>query len=321
LRVLLTGGFGYVGGRLAQSLAGRADFQLTLGTRRTLAAPSWAPEAAVVVTDWSSERELTRVCRGMDAVVHLAGMNATDCARDPVAALAFNGDATERLLRAAIEQRVTRFIYLSTAHVYGAALSGSVDESTRPEPRHPYATSHQAGENVVLAANAARAIQGIVVRLSNSFGAPMEPDADCWSLLTNDLCRQAVVAHQMVLRTAGQQRRDFIALSEACRAITHLLIAPSSAVAPGLFNVGGGWAPRLSEMAELAASRVEAVLGFRPEIHLGTTHDAVGEGDLDFGMRRILDSGFVPRSEAKLEELDRLVTFCARHAVMARVSA
>lgn len=321
MKVLLTGGFGYIGGRLAQSLAGSADFELTLGTRRAAAAPAWAPEAAVAVTHWSSDAELARICRGMDAIVHLAGMNAAACAQDPVAALAFNGAATARLLRAAIEQRVTRFIHVSTAHVYGAALSGGVDESTCPEPRHPYATSHRAGEDAVLAANAARAIQGIVVRLSNSFGAPVEPDVDCWSLLTNDLCRQAVVAHQMVLRTAGRQRRDFVAVSEVCRAITHLLGAPVSAVAPGLFNVGGAWAPRLVEMAEIAASRVEAVLGFRPEIRLGATHDVVGEGDLSFNVDRIRGSGFVLRPEARLEELDRLIAFCARHGVMAGVSA
>jgi UDP-glucose 4-epimerase len=321
LRILLTGGFGYLGGRLAQMLSGAAGYELTLGTRRYRAAPAWASQAAVAMTDWASERELARVCQGMDAIVHLAGMGGAACAADPVAALAFNGGATARLLRTAVEQRVMRFIYLSTAHVYGAALAGNVDETTCPEPRHPYASSHRAGEEVVLAANAARAIQGIVVRLSNSFGAPMEPDADCWSLLTNDLCRQAVVAHQMVLRTDGQQRRDFVALSEACRAVTHLLTAPSSAIVPGLFNVGGGWAPRLVEMAGVAASRVEAVLGFRPEIRLGTAVDAVGEGELRYGIDRLLNSGFVPRPEAQLEELDRLIAYCARNSAMAGVNA
>jgi UDP-glucose 4-epimerase len=315
LRILLTGGLGYLGGRLAQTLAGAPDHELILGTRRRVAAaPPWLPQATIAAMDWSDERELARVCRGMDAIVHLAGMNAKACAKDPLGALAFNGVATARLLRAAIEQGVSRFIYLSTAHVYGAALSGSVDEKTCPAPRHPYATSHRAGEDAVLMAHAAGTVQGIVVRLSNSFGAPVEPEVDCWSLLVNDLCRQAVATRQMVLRTAGQQRRDFVAISDACRAIVHLLKAPAAIVAEGLFNVGSGWAPTLLEMAEKAASRVESVLGFRPQIRTGVARDAVGDGKLDFGIRRILDTGFEWPQQSIVEELDRLIVFCARHA-------
>jgi UDP-glucose 4-epimerase len=282
LRILLTGGLGYLGGRLAQTLAGAPDHELILGTRRRVAAaPPWLPQATIAAMDWSDERELARVCRGMDAIVHLAGMNAEACAKDPLGALAFNGVATARLLRAAIEQGVSR---------------------------------HRAGEDAVLMAHAAGTVQGIVVRLSNSFGAPVEPEVDCWSLLVNDLCRQAVATRQMVLRTAGQQRRDFVAISDACRAIVHLLKAPAAIVAEGLFNVGSGWAPTLLEMAEKAASRVESVLGFRPQIRTGVARDAVGDGKLDFGIRRILDTGFEWPQQSIVEELDRLIVFCARHA-------
>src|SRR5205807_10500909 len=114
-----------------------------------------------------------------------------------------NGLVTARLARAAAKQGTARFIYLSSAHVYGAALSGHVDEHTCPAPRHPYATSHRAGEDAVRLACDGSAMAAIVVRLANAFGAPVDPAVDCWHLVTNDLCRQAVKTRRAVLKTPG----------------------------------------------------------------------------------------------------------------------
>src|SRR5207302_2088026 len=110
---------------------------------------------------------------------------------------------------------------------------------------------------------------GVVVRLSNAFGAPVDPATECWHLVTNDLCRQAVTLRRAVLKTQGSQRRDFIAVAEVCRAITHLLQLPKPRLGDGLFNLGGGWAPTLLQMAQLVAARVEACLGFQPEVIRG----------------------------------------------------
>ena len=311
--MLLTGGFGYLGGRLAEALAVSAQHHVTLATRRAITVPLAALHANAIRISWDSDADLLRACDGMEAVVHLAGMNAADCARDPVAALEFNGVGTARLILAAANMRVARFIYVSTAHVYGSALTGSVDERTCPDPLHPYATSHRAGEDAVRLAHRSHSIEGIVVRLSNSFGAPVDPNANCWSLVTNDLCRQAVQSGRAVLRSGGNQRRDFTPISEACRAIEHLLGRPGSGLGDGLFNVGSGWAPTLSEMSDLVAARVEAIVGVRPKFERGAAGDAVSFADLSYSVTKLLSTGFSPCRHAIVEELDRLVRFCIQH--------
>lgn len=313
MRILLTGGLGYLGGRLTESLLGAGQrHEIVLGTRGTKQPPDWASQGKVVAIDWASDSSLAQACRNVDVVVHLAGMNAADCARDPAVALDVYRAGTSRLVHAAVSQGVTRFVYVSTAHVYGAALSGNVDESTKPQPRHPYATSHFAAEEVVRASRANGAIEAVVVRLSNSFGAPADASANCLTLLTNDLCQQAVRDRCMVLRTAGTQRRDFVAMSEACRAIGHLLAAPVGRLGDGLFNVGSGTALTILQMAQMAVDRVRAVLGFAPVLQVGEAVDAVGNELDSFSVRRLIDSGFVPRPGATVEELDRLVAFAAR---------
>jgi len=310
LKVLVTGGFGYLGGRLAQALACSRDYDVTLATRRTIR--PLASSAIITGVDWTSDVELQRACEGINAVVHLAGMNAADCASDPVAALECNGMCTARLLRAAVRQRVTRFLYLSTAHVYGAELKGCVDEQTRLGARHPYATSHRAGEDAVRFAHDTGAISGLVIRLSNSFGAPADPGVDCWSLVTNDMCWQAVNTRCMVLRSTGTQRRDFVPVSEVCRALAHLMAMSEAELGDGVFNVGGSWAPTILEMAEYIAARVEIVLGFRPRIALGTDRDSVGDQPLEYCVKKLISSGFDMRRDAVVEELDRLIIFCTQ---------
>jgi UDP-glucose 4-epimerase len=309
MRVLITGGFGFVGGRLAQFLAAREVYEIVLGTRKQAESPPWLPQAKVVQAQWSSLAALEQVCAGVDAVVHLAGINAVDCAADPVAALEFNGVATARLLQAAIHQGVKRFTYLSTAHVYGSPLSGAITEDSCPGSLHPYATSHRAGEDVVRAAHERREIEGIVIRLSNSYGAPAHGDANCWMLLVNDLCRQAASTQNMVLRSTGLQRRDFVPLSDVCRAIDHLQHQPGAHLGRGLFNVGGEWSPSVIEVARLVQERCEAALGFRPALTRVSPQAGEIAPDLDYQLNALRQSGF--RSGAdRVGEIDRLLDFC-----------
>lgn len=265
-RILVTGGFGYVGGRVAQVLANQPHTHVVLGSRVPKEPPEWLPTASVVVTSWYEPERLRQACSGVDTVLHFAAMNEIDAARDPAGALEMNGVATVRLLEVAKAEKVERFIYLSTAHVYGIPLVGCIDETTCPRPIHPYATSHRAAEDVVLAAHDTGAVIGLVLRLSNGFGVPAHSEVNRWTLLVNDLCRQAVTTGQLVLRSAGLQRRDFVTLTDVGRAITHLIDLPAQNVGNGIFNIGGAWALTVMEMTLLVADRCKAILGFHPEI-------------------------------------------------------
>ena len=308
-RILITGGFGYVGGRLALHLTRAADKQIALGTRSPGPSPDWLRTAAVVETPWHSDQALDRACKSMDAVIHVAGMNAQECTADPVGALEMNGVATARLLRSAIRCGVKRFIYVSTAHVYGP-LRGSITEDTCAVSLHPYATSHRAGEDAVLFAHEQQAIQGVAIRLSNSFGPPTHGGVNCWALLVNDLCRQAVRTKRLVLRSSGTQRRDFITLTDACRGIAHLLDIGSERLGNGLYNLGGKWSPTVIQMTERIATCCQKLFGHRPEIvrpRTGLDEDAE---DVDYRIDKLSSSGFTLTRDVDAEIIGTL-NFCA----------
>lgn len=309
MRVLITGGFGYLGGRLAQFLATEAGYEILLGSRLHAESPPWLPQARVAQTQWDAQAGLEQVCAGVDAVVHLARMNAQDCTADPVAALEFNAVVTARLLRSAIGRGVKRFVYVSTAHVYASPLNGVITEETCPTSLHPYATSHRAGEDVVRAAHRRGEIEGIVVRLSNAYGAPAHKDANCWMLLLNNLCRQAVTARRMVLRSSGLERRDFITLTDACRAIGHLLDLPAEKLADGLFNLGGAWNPTLLEISLLLRKRAAQKLN--TEIPFSSAPADAGEDapSLEYCIDKLANTGFELAAD-RMVEMDLLLDSC-----------
>lgn len=308
MRILITGGLGFIGGRLGQYLH-QAGHQVVLGSRSASSPPNWLPYAEVVKVDWNDDYALEKICNRVEVVIQAAGVNAQDCATDPVTALEINGLSTARLLEAASHAGVRRFIYLSTAHVYASPLIGVVSEDTCPRNLHPYATSHLAGENVVLSANQRGQIEGVVLRLSNAFGAPMHKEVNCWMLLVNDLCRQAVTERRLTLQTAGLQRRDFVTLEDFGRALSHVIDLHKEKLGDGIFNVGGNWAPRVIDMVKLIQSRCSVVLGFTPDIIFPEPAKGVVQLDLDYRTNKLIASGFKLSGNVEAE-IDATLLFC-----------
>ncbi len=308
MRILIIGGCGFVGGRLAVHLA-EGGHEIMLGSRHACHAPFWLPQAAMVQIEWDNASALERCCKGVDLVIHAAGMNAQECAMDPVSALTFNGVATTRLVWAAIRSGVARFIYFSTAHVYASPLVGIITEESCPRNLHPYATSHLAGEQAVLSASKQAQMEGIVVRLSNAFGAPMQKEVNCWMLLVNDLCQQAVETRKLVLQTSGLQHRDFIGLTSVCRVVEALALNTQSRQSV-VCNVGSGVSQSLLAMTQQIQQRCAQVLGFEPELQ--RVQSTLYEHYPEFTFRTDNLAAFGINSESLdvSAEIDSLLRFC-----------
>jgi UDP-glucose 4-epimerase len=239
-------------------------------------------------------------------------MNAQDCAADPDAAMKVNAVATAHLIQAAIRQKVKRFIYMSTVHVYGSPLTGVITEKTKPTPVHSYALTHQAGEDAVLASHQSGEIEGIVIRLSNAYGAPADKGVNCWMLLVNDLCRQAATSGRLVLRSAGLQKRDFIPLHDVVRAIEHFIESPFDKSRGGIFNLGGEATYRIIDLVELIVERCEALLGYRPEIEQPDPVPGENSPKLNYRIDKLKETGFSLNGNIE-KEIDATLGFCNKN--------
>jgi UDP-glucose 4-epimerase len=215
--------------------------------------------------DLSDKRSLENACKNVSSIIHLASLNAQECDHDPEAALLINGLGTLNLLNAAKKMGVTKFVYFSTAHVYGSPLQGIIDENSTPRPIHDYAITHRLAEDYVLQANSNKDITGSILRLTNSVGSPLNSKANCWMLVVNDLCKQTVLNQSMELHSDELVQRDFIPISTVCSTVVDVL---TSDVLDGeIANISSSVVLTLRELTNLIADRSEVVLGFRPNIN------------------------------------------------------
>jgi len=306
MRILITGGFGFVGGRLSVHLA-QAGHQIVLGSRNASSPPFWLPQAEVAQIVWDDLYSLERACDRANIVIHAAGMNVTDSESNSTEALKVNGLSTAKLLDSAISSGVEKFLYISTGHVYKSPLTGNVQETNKLENIHPYASSHRAGEDMVRYAHQQQLIDGIVTRLSNGYGAPMHKKVDCWMLLVNDLCRQAVESGKMVLKSSGVQRRDFIPMSSVCKILSSFFTKEKQTIGDGIFNVGSGQSMTVWEMACLAKNRCEKQLN--QKISLSRTGTSNKTTDLLYSIKKLDNAGIAIKAD-HVSEIDMLVAFC-----------
>jgi UDP-glucose 4-epimerase len=311
--ILLTGGLGYVGGRVAEWLARDPNFEIFVTSRDPESAllPDWCPIDHCIRLDLLIDEDFREVCKNMDVVIHFAALNEIDSARDPERALLINSLGTEKLVRSAVSSGVKRFIYFSTAHIYRSPLEGTITETTLPRPVHPYAITHRTAEDFVLAASREGKIQGIVLRLSNSIGAPINANVDRWSLISNDLCRQVITSKEIRLKSSGIQVRDFIALSDVARAVTHMISLNADKLDNGIFNLGGEQTLSIMQLATRIQERCKLKFNFSPPI----IRQEPAAGDmgmqLTYSIEKLKSTGFHPRGNLD-QEIDNTLDFCRK---------
>jgi len=309
--VLLVGGFGNLGGRIASHLSQFQNHQIVLASRKKQAAPLWAKEAQTIQLDVTNPTTFSNIPKSVNCIVQLAATNDVDSAQNPELARSVTTEGTASLLNAAIHNGIERFVYFSTAHVYGAPLQGAFIESSSTHAVHPYATTHLEAESVVAAAHEKGDIRGIRVRLSNGFGRPMAYEAADWRTLTSDLCRQAVVEKRMEMRTDGLQERNFITKTDIARAVQHLISLPTSLISDGLFNLGGSQSLTLLAMATTIQERAQNKYSTEIPLHRpeSTTADIQ---HLNFDIHKLLNTGFL-LTEDTLGEIDDFLDMIELH--------
>ena len=307
--VLLLGGFGTIGARLAARITTADRYPLVLSSRMHRDAPPWAPHARTCVIDVADEHDWSHHLDGIDTVVHLVSLTDFQAKDDPGLARRVGVDGTRRLLEYATRHRVRRIVFLSTGHVYGTPYTGHITELTIPNPQQPYAETHLAAEELLSEAHEAGSILAIRLRLSNGFGYPMIRDNVIWQIVINDLCRQAVTSRSLTLKSPGLQQRNFIPFADVCTAIIHTIDLPEELIGNGLFNLGSNESMRVIDVARRVQARAVSVLGFEPALHVPTESVAERVTELHYDSSKLRDTGLQLTDDLDTE-IDALLRYC-----------
>ena len=288
MRVLVTGGAGFIGSHVLDSLRAAGHEPVIFDLVPSRHHPPGTYET--VLGDLTRTEVVRRAVGGCDAVIHLAAIaDVNDVVANPVLADRVNVHGTQMILEAARHERVDRVIYASTIWVYGDAPAREPDEDTPlAQPRHLYTATKLAGENYVASYNAQFEGRHTILRLGIPYGPRARPAAVVPSFIARALRGEA-----LHIAGDGRQTRQFVYVVDLADAIVAAL-APTAA--GRVYNVVGEEETSVRQIADEVRDLVAPVpIVHGPErpadVHLGHVSGARVASELNWTPRTSFRAG------------------------------
>jgi len=288
MKVLITGGAGFIGSHIAELLQGRAEVRvldnLRTGYRRNLDG---------LTVDFIEGSILDRAAvraavQGVDYVFHLAAMISVPESVDrPHECVELNVTGLLNVLEEAATAGVRKLCLSSSAAIYGNNPVVPKIETMLPEPRSPYAVTKLDGEYYCRQFTEAGRLETVALRFFNVFGPRQDPGS-AYAAAVPIFMQRALAHRPITIHGDGGQTRDFIYVKDIAAAN---LFAATTPGLTGVFNAGYGGQITVLELAR----RIIAQAGSRSTI----LHEPERAGDVrhsraDVGALR--SAGFRPVS-------------------------
>jgi len=316
MRVLITGGAGFVGSHLAEALLERGDEvvvidNLSTGSIDNVAHLKGRPGFSYSIDSIENEPLLAELIDRADVVVHLAAaVGVKLIVEQPVHTIETNVHGTEVVLK--IANRKKKLVMVaSTSEVYGKSttipFSEDADLVLGPSSKHrwAYACSKLIDEFLALAYWKERKLPVIIVRLFNTVG-PRQTGQ--YGMVIPNFVRQALAGQPMTVFGDGTQSRSFTYVGDVVRALIALMNEPKAV--GQVFNIGNGREITIQDLAE----KIKTMTGSDSEI-VRIPYDQAYESGFEDMPRRVPDIrklsalvGYKPTVELD-ETLERIIEY------------
>ncbi|HLI14883.1 MAG TPA: NAD-dependent epimerase/dehydratase family protein [Acidimicrobiales bacterium] len=250
MRVLVTGGSGFIGRHLVRRLAARGDEPVVADLL-----PFPDPAVPAVVGDLRDRAVVDAAFEGgVDAVVHLAALTSVlRSVNEPHEVFTTNVDATELLLEGCRARGVARFVFASTNAVAGDVGARRIDEELPLHPLTPYGATKAAAEMLLSAYAASYGLHSVALRFTNVYGAGMQAKDS----VVARLMRAALAGGGIEIYGDGEQLRDYLYVSDAVQAIELGLRLETATTV----TVGAGESVSMNELHRLACEVTGVEIG------------------------------------------------------------
>ena len=260
-KILITGGCGFIGTNLVEHLLSTEAYELTLLDNLSNAvfeSSSNDFNRVRVIPGDIRDRMTCELVAGHDAVVHLAGYTqVVESLKNPARCYAVNLQGTINLLDACRRHQVPRFIFASSNAAVGPCAN-LISEASLPKPISPYGATKLAGEALCSAYASSYGLNAVALRFSNVYG----PHCQRKSSVIAKFMRSMLEGNPVTVYGDGSQTRDFVHVTDLCKAIA-LCIRPTVDLPRyELFQVASGIETRVLDLIGI----LERVVGVKTKL-------------------------------------------------------
>jgi nucleoside-diphosphate-sugar epimerase len=252
VKVLVTGGAGFIGSNLVRALLARGDDVRVLdnfstGSRRNLA--GLEHDVEVVEGELRSYERVHNAVRGTEIVFHLGALGSVPrSVQDPLTSSTVNVEGTLNVQLAARDEGVRRVVFASSSSIYGNQAELPLRETMAPDPISPYGVAKLAAERYCVSfSRVYHSFETVVLRYFNVFGPRQDPTSQYAAVVP--LFITAIAAGDPVtIFDDGEQSRDFTYIDNVVAA--NLLAASADGASGHIFNVSAGTPTTVNALAD-----------------------------------------------------------------------
>ena len=252
MRYLVTGGAGFIGSHIVQTLVKQKQYVRVLdnfSSGKIANIQGFEKKIDLVRGDICSKATCLKATQGIDFVLHQAALRSVPKSmNDPHSYNRVNIDGMLNMLEAAKANKVKRFVFASSSSVYGEVSVFPEEESFVPAPISPYALSKLTGEYYCKIFSLHFGLPTVALRYFNVFG-PRQGLDDEYAVVIPKFITCLLNNQRPPIFGTGKQSRDFTFVSNVVQA--NLLAAKASKVHHGVFNVAGGQDTSLLKLVKI----------------------------------------------------------------------
>ncbi|MBR4675822.1 MAG: SDR family oxidoreductase [Victivallales bacterium] len=289
MRVLVTGGAGFIGSHIVEHFQGKAEVRV-LDNLRSGFLRNIEPFKVEFIEGSVLDTEiLKRAMEGVDYVFHLAAMiSVPESMGKPVECVQINTIGTLNVLEAAAQAGVKKMTLSTSAAIYGDNPIVPKREDMFPEPKSPYAETKLSGEYYCGIYTKEGRLNTACLRYFNVFGPRQDPKSQ-YAAAIPIFISKALRNEPITIFGDGEQTRDFIYVKDIAAA--NAFFATESPET-GVFNVAYGGRITINDLAK----KIIAILGSKSEI----VYKPVRAGDVKHSsaaIDKLRKAGFKPTSD------------------------